>query len=170
MLDLERLSSSNNQRRPVDLVAAARTALADLAPMAMKAGYQVSLDAPETPVTVFGDEHAIARAMTNLIGNSVVHGGGSGWIRVAVGRQGTIDVADDGPGIPTSLLPQLCEPFSRGSPSAEGSGLGLHLTREIMRSHAGDLRLIPAERGATFRLEFPPPIEETSGSNERSMP
>lgn len=160
MLDLERLSSSNHRRRPVDLVAIARTALADLAPMAMKSGYQVSLDAPETPVIVPGDEHTIARAMTNLIGNSVVHGGGSGWIRVAVGGEGTIDVADDGPGIPPSLLPHLFEPFSRGNPSAEGSGLGLHLTREIMRAHAGGLYLVPTARGATFRLEFAPHAED----------
>ena len=70
MLDLERLSCSDQQRRPVDLVAVARDVLADLAPMAIKAGYEVSLDAPETPVTVTGDEQAIARAITNLVGNA----------------------------------------------------------------------------------------------------
>ena len=155
MLDLERLSLSDRQQRAVDLVAAARDVLADLAPMAMKAGHEVSLDAPETPVSVMGDEHAIARAMTNLIGNSVAHGGGSGLIRVVVGAEGTVDVSDEGPGIPPSLLPHLFEPFSRANPSAEGCGLGLHLTREIMRAHGGDVRLIPSERGTTFRLEFP---------------
>lgn len=134
MLDLERLSLSDRQHRRVDLVAAARDVLADLAPMAMKAGYEVSLDAPESAVPVIGDEHAIARAMTNLIGNSVAHGGGSGQIRVAVQGAGVIEVIDEGPGIPPSLLPHLFEPFSRGSASAEGCGLGLHLTREIMRS------------------------------------
>ncbi|MBA3576535.1 MAG: HAMP domain-containing histidine kinase [Sphingomonas sp.] len=162
MLDLERLSLSGQQNRPVDLVAVARDVLADLAPMAMKAGYEVSLDAPGTPVTVVGEEHAIARAITNLIGNSVAHAGGSGQIRVTVGAKGIIDVADEGPGIPPSLLPQLFEPFSRGSASAEGSGLGLHLTREIMRAHGGDVRLLPTEWGATFRLKFPPPAAERS--------
>ena len=157
MLDLERLSLSNHQRRSVDLVAIARDVLADLAPMAMKAGYEVSLDAPEAPVTVIGDEHAIARAITNLIGNSIVHCGGSGQIRVAVGALRTIDVIDEGPGIPPSLLPHLFEPFARGSASVEGCGLGLHLTREIMRAHGGEVCLVPSERGATFRLEFPSP-------------
>jgi signal transduction histidine kinase len=157
MLDLERLSLSAHQRRPVDLVAVGRDVLADLAPMAMKAGYEVSLDAPETPVTVTGDEHAIARAMTNLIGNSVTHGGGSGQIRVAVRAEGVVEVADEGPGIPASLLPHLFEPFSRGSASAEGCGLGLHLTREIMRGHGGEVSLAPSPRGATFRLSFPSP-------------
>ena len=159
MLDLERLSLSGQQRRAVDLVAVARDVLADLAPMAIKAGYEVSLDAPGTPVTVIGDEHAIARAITNLIGNSIAHAGGSGQIRVAVGAEGIIDVIDEGRGIPPSLLPRLFEPFSSGSASAEGCGLGLHLTREIMRAHGGDVRLLPTEQGATFRLEFPPPVE-----------
>lgn len=155
MLDLERLSLSDRQRRHVELAAVARDVLADLAPMAMKAGYEVSLEAPERPVTVMGDEHAITRAMTNLIGNSVAHGGGSGHIRVVVGTEGTVDVSDEGPGIAPSLLPHLFEPFSRANPSAEGCGLGLHLTREIMRAHGGDVRVLPSERGATFRLEFP---------------
>lgn len=161
MLDLERLSLSNHQRRPVDLVATARDVLADLAPMAMKAGYEVSLDAPETPVTVIGDEHAIARAITNLIGNSITHGGGLGQIRVAVRAEGIVDVIDEGPGIPPSLLPDLFEPFSRGSQNAEGCGLGLHLTREIMRAHGGDVCLVPGQRGATFRLSFASPANES---------
>ena len=155
MLDLERLSLSNHQRSAVDLVAISRGVLADLAPMALKEGYEVSLDAPETPVTIIGDEHAIARALTNLVGNSVSHGGGSGQIRVTVGAQGTIDVADDGPGVPAPLMPNLFEAFSRGSASGEGCGLGLHLTREIMRAHGGEVLLVPTPNGATFRLSFP---------------
>jgi signal transduction histidine kinase len=154
MLDLERLSLSDRRRRRLDLVAIARDVLADLAPMAIKAGYDVSLDAPETAVTVTGDEHAIARALTNLIGNSVAHGGGAGQIRVAVRAEGTIDVIDEGPGIPPSLLPNLFEPFSRGNPNGEGCGLGLHLTREIMRAYGGEVSLMPGARGATFRLSF----------------
>ena len=154
MLDLERLSLSKQQHAPVDLVAAARDVLADLAPMAMKAGYDVSLDAPNGPVIVTGDKHAIARALTNLVGNSVAHAGGSGRIRVTVRDEGAIEVADDGPGLPPSLLPNLFEPFSRGGPNSEGCGLGLHLTREIMRAHGGDIEPVPSERGATFRLSF----------------
>lgn len=157
MLDLERLSLSDQQRGEIDLVAVARDVLADLAPMAIKAGYEVSLDAPRTPVRVKANEHAVARALTNLVANSVAHGGGSGQIRVTVGADKVIEVADDGPGVPPSLLPQLFEPFSRGSANAEGCGLGLHLTREIMRAHGGDVVLAPGARGATFRLCFAPP-------------
>ena len=156
MLDLERLSLSGNQRAPVDLAALARDVVADLAPMALKAGYDLSLDAPEGAVIVTGDRHAIERALTNLVGNAIAHGGGAGNIEVVVGADRTIDVKDEGPGVPADLQPRLFEPFSRGGSGVEGSGLGLHLTREIMRAHDGDVRLVPGPRGATFRLTFPP--------------
>lgn len=157
MLDLERLSLSGRQRNTVELGGAARDVVADLAPMALKAGYDLSLDAPTTPVTVTGDRHAIDRALTNLIGNSIAHGGGAGNIQVAVGLGRTIDVVDEGPGVSASIRPRLFEPFCRESSNSEGSGLGLHLTREIMRSHGGDVRLLSSEGGARFRLQFPPP-------------
>jgi signal transduction histidine kinase len=155
MLDLERLTLSSHQRRSVDLVGTARDVAADLAPMAMKAGYEISLDAPDTPVTVIGDEHAISRAITNLLGNSIAHAGGSGQLSVVVGSARTIDVIDEGPGIPPDLVPRLFEPFSRGGCTGEGCGLGLHLTREIMRAHGGDVAMLPNLRGSTFRLTFP---------------
>lgn len=156
MLDIERLSLSGRERRPVDLAAVARDVVADLAPSAIRSGYDLSLEAPDAPVIVTGDAHAISRAVTNLVGNSVAHGGGAGQIRVVVGADRTIDVIDEGPGVPAALQPRLFDPFTRGSQDSEGCGLGLHLTREIMRAHGGEVSLLPGERGTTFRLRFEP--------------
>ncbi|MGZ8284047.1 MAG: sensor histidine kinase [Allosphingosinicella sp.] len=160
MLDVERLSLSGRQRSRVDLAAVARDVVADLAPTAIKAGYDLSLEAPDSPVEVIGEEQAIARALTNLLSNAVEHGGHRGQIVVSVSDRRTIDVVDEGPGVPRSLRPRLFEPFSRGSSNAEGSGLGLHLTREIMRAHGGEVSLVPRQRGATFRLGFASPQDE----------
>jgi len=161
MLDVERLTLSGRERSPVDLAAVGRDVVADLAPTAIKSGFDLSLDAPEAPVIVTGDAHAISRALTNLIGNSVAHGGGAGQIRVVVGADRTIDVSDEGPGVPADLRPRLFEPFARGGSNAEGCGLGLHLTREIMRAHGGEVTLVPSPRGATFRLSFAAPEGES---------
>lgn len=155
MLDLERLTLAGQTSSPVDIVAIARDLVADLAPSAIHAGYDLSLAAPDTPVLVAGDPHAIVRALTNLVGNAIIHGGGAGQIIVAVSKEGIIDVIDEGPGVAAEVQPRLFEPFSRGNPSVEGCGLGLHLTREIMRAHRGDVRLVATERGAMFRLSFP---------------
>lgn len=161
MLDVERLSLSGRERSPVDLAAVARDVVADLAPTAIKSGYDLSLEAPEAPVEVIGEEQAIARALTNLLSNAVEHGGNRGQIIVTVSDRRTIDVVDEGPGVPQALQPRLFEPFSRGSSNGEGCGLGLHLTREIMRAHGGEVWLVPGRRGATFRLGFASPDDES---------
>jgi signal transduction histidine kinase len=163
MLDLERLSLAGRQRAPIELAEVARNVVADLAPMALKAGYDLSLDAPAVPVTVNGDRHAVERAITNLIGNAIAHAGGAGNIRVGIGPDRTLDVSDEGPGVSVSLRPRLFEPFCRDSANSESCGLGLHLTREIMRAHGGDVRLLPTGQGATFRLEFPALPERRTG-------
>jgi signal transduction histidine kinase len=163
MLDLERLALSGRQGMRLDLVAVSCDVVAELAPLAIRSGYDLSLDAPDAPILVTGDAHAIARAITNLIGNAMAHGGGAGSIRVRVAASRTIDVQDEGPGVPIDLQPILFEPFTRGSSDGEGCGLGLHLTREIMRAHGGEICLLPNSRETIFRLTFPPPRPDRCG-------
>lgn len=165
MLDVERLSLSGRERLPVDLAAVARDVVADLAPTAIRSGYDLSLEAPDRPVEIVGEEQAIARALTNLLSNAVEHGGNCGQIVVSVSPGRTVEVADEGPGVADALLPRLFEPFARGSSTGEGCGLGLHLTREIMRAHGGDVSLVPGRVGSTFRLSFPSPGDE-AGADE----
>ncbi len=155
LLDVERLSLAGVPHVEIDLTALARDVIADLAPMAMAAGHELSLDAPEHPVPVRGDPHSLGRAISNLIGNALAHGGGKGIVRVIVTSGRTLDVADEGPGVPTALRPALFEPFRREHEDRDGCGLGLHLTREIMRAHGGDACLVESAKGARFRLEFP---------------
>jgi signal transduction histidine kinase len=157
MLDLERLSLSSGQFSTIDLVSVTRDILADLAPMALTRSHDLSLIAPDSAVTVRGDAHALSRAITNLVNNAIVHGDPAGEIIVTVGTDRSVEVTDDGPGVPEALQDRLFEPFCRGRQNVEGCGLGLHLTREIMRSHGGEASLVPSKRGAIFRLWFPPP-------------
>jgi signal transduction histidine kinase len=158
MLDVERLSVAAQCRSEIDLATLASDTVAEIAPMAMAAGYEISLDASAEPVIVRGDPHALGRAVANLIGNAVAHGSGRGEIKVRVGAWRTIDVIDEGPGVPLSIRNTLFEPFCRERWDRDGCGLGLHLTREIMRAHGGDVALLPTASGAAFRLEFPNPF------------
>jgi signal transduction histidine kinase len=155
MLDVERLSLAGRERKQIDLASLAEDVVADMAPMAMAAGYDLSLVRPSTPVPVTGDSHALERAIGSLIGNAVAHAGGEGVIQVRVTESGMLDVADEGPGVPEALRSVLFEPFTRERWDRDGCGLGLHLTREIMRAHGGDAISMGSDRGATFRLAFP---------------
>lgn len=156
MLDLERLSLSRAPRVPVDLLELTQEVISSMAPMAINAGYELALEAPEAPVIVSGDREAVIRAVTNLVSNAVQHGGGVGLITVALG-DGGIEVIDRGPGVPESLQPRLFEAFAREGGEAGGSGLGLHLTRELVRGLGGEVSWRCEGTRTIFRLQFTEP-------------
>ena len=87
----------------------------------------------------------LRRALRNLIGNAVTYGKSA---TVAVQQADgitLIEISDDGPGIPASLMDGIFEPFTRADASRNrttgGSGLGLTIARAIARSHDGDVTL-----------------------------
>lgn len=66
-----------------------------------------------------------------------------------------LEVADEGPGIPRSLQAKVFEPFFTTKPPGQGTGLGLAICYGIVTDHGGQLELVPAEVGATFRVSLP---------------
>ncbi|MFC5345659.1 sensor histidine kinase [Brevundimonas staleyi] len=66
-----------------------------------------------------------------------------------------IRIVDDGPGIPPRLSGKLFEPFVSGG-SADGTGLGLTISRELAAAHGGELKLVETgPTGTTFELRLP---------------
>jgi signal transduction histidine kinase len=95
-------------------------------------------------LTVRARSLALKRVMVNLVTNAVNYGG-SAFVRLSQdsARMVTVDIEDDGPGIPAADLERVFEPFHRGEPSRNretgGVGLGLPIARNIMRAHGGDV-------------------------------
>lgn len=155
LLDLERLDQQAAAFARLDLAELARRVVVDLAPLAFLAGYQVDFTAASERVPVWGDAPAIERALTNLVQNAIEHGGRAGTISIRV-EATTIEVSDDGDGIPPGQREHIFEPFSRLRSPSRGLGLGLNLVREIMHRHGGDVvALDSASGGARLRMTFP---------------
>lgn len=101
--------------------------------------------------------------LRNLISNAVKHHDrDSGNISVNATREGdrvSIEVTDDGPGIPESYAQKVFEMFSTLRPrdEVEGSGMGLAMVKKIVERMGCGVSLIQSdrERGATFRFQFP---------------
>ncbi|WP_038380316.1 sensor histidine kinase, partial [Bradyrhizobium elkanii] len=157
LLDIQRFDQCRNPFVRVDLVAVARNVAADLAPLAIAAGYELSLDTSVDRVETSGDRAALERALTNLVQNAIQHGGRRGTITIHVGSAATIDVSDEGDGIPQGERTRIFDPFYRLAPLDRGAGLGLNMVREIARLHGGHVSVLDGPKGgACFRLTLPP--------------
>lgn len=111
-------------------------------------------------VVVHADATLARRAVDNLVRNAVKHaraGNERAAIRVTVrsaGKGGVVTVADEGPGIEPSLLPDLFDRFQSGR-SSSGSGLGLAIVDWIAWAHDGSVTARNRERGgAEFTFTF----------------
>lgn len=156
LLDLQRLDADLTVFQPVNLVSLAAQVTADMAPLAIAAGDEISFDAEVDNVTVAGDAASLSRAIVNLIQNAVIHGGNKTAIRVGVGRDGSLRVADTGPGIAEEHRASIFEPFNRVVPLDQGAGLGLNLVRDIVTRHHGQITVGDASGGgALFEITLP---------------
>jgi len=107
--------------------------------------------------TAYGRPLDVARIVHNLLGNARRHAGGTPVRLSATTREGVvaISVADEGPGVPTSMREAI---FERGRHAkAEGSsGLGLYVARELALGLGGDLAVHDrVGGGAVFMLRLP---------------
>ncbi|MBV5266037.1 sensor histidine kinase [Pinisolibacter aquiterrae] len=154
LLDFERNDQATDRQDTVDLVDVARNAVADLAPLAIAAGYEIAFrngpDRLERP----GNRFALSGAIGNLVRNAIDHGGNAGMISVSVAADGEIAVADEGPGIPAEHLELVFEPFYRVAPRSEGAGLGLSLVRQVVANHGGEVTMESGSSGTTVRIRL----------------
>jgi len=102
-------------------------------------------------LSVRGNEVLLSRMFRVLYENSAQAGAKNVSTR-ASGAAGvvTIDVSDDGPGVPAEISAKLFEPLVTSKKS--GTGLGLALVRRVARAHGGDAELVSTPRGASFRI------------------
>jgi signal transduction histidine kinase len=154
LLDFERSDQATDLHEPIDLVEIARTVVADLAPLAIAAGYEISFQSDVDKLERQGSPAALQRAISNLVRNAIDHGGNAGSISVCVSGEGQLAVSDEGPGIPAGQQEQVFEPFYRVTPRSKGAGLGLSLVKQIVSNHRGQVTIDSASTGTTVKIQF----------------
>jgi signal transduction histidine kinase len=108
------------------------------------------------PTLVRGDPDALERAVGNLVDNALKWSPPDGHVRISAAA-GTVEVTDEGPGIPADDLPHIFDRFYRSAAarSLPGSGLGLAIVRQIADAHDGSVEAVPLPQGVTFRFRMP---------------
>jgi signal transduction histidine kinase len=96
---------------------------------------------------------------TNIIDNAVDAMNGSGEITLRTYEeddQAVVEIVDNGPGIPNDVQPRIFEPFYTTKPPGQGTGLGLHISHDIIvNRHHGQL-LVQSKPGETkFKIILP---------------
>jgi two-component system sensor histidine kinase MprB len=137
---------------PVELTAVLEQAVARVRRRA-----DVDFVVDTSPWWVTGDADALERAITNLLDNAAKWSPEGGKVSVTL-EQGTLTVADQGPGISPEDLPHVFERFYRSAESRgmPGSGLGLSIVRSIAERHGGSVRAGSGDQGgAAFWLTIP---------------
>ena len=128
-------------------------------PKADELGIELHLHHYPADVLLQADPHLLEQVIINLTKNAIdaLTEEGNGVIHLHVTRnkqgQGILQVADNGPGIPADQLEQIFVPFYTTKPT--GSGIGLSLSRQIMRMHKGTIEVQSVEgEGTVVQLLF----------------
>ncbi|WP_245940154.1 hybrid sensor histidine kinase/response regulator [Stenomitos frigidus] len=149
----------------VKLSELAETVIDELQPLAIEKKLTLTLDQSalqnsHTSGLVMGDRIELRRVLTNLLGNALKFtDAGSVTARLTTSNQKSaivLEIADTGPGIPIADQPKLFESFITGSHRRAGSGLGLHLSRQIVEAHQGQIYLTSdVGKGSVFTVCLP---------------
>jgi signal transduction histidine kinase len=128
-------------------------------------GREVLLAASVRPAgaMVLGDRDRLKQVVLNLLDNAVRHSPAGGTVRVnARAEHGalSLEVADEGPGIPLPEREQVFERFTRGErATGGGTGLGLAIARWVVHLHGGAIVVDdvgpPARSGCLIRVTLP---------------
>jgi len=164
ILSLERLGESGALRTErLDLQTLAEQVFREYQEQARRKDQRLELALSPQPVMVQGEPSLLYEAISNLVGNAIKYTPSGGAVQVHVyanGGKAYLEIIDTGYGIPEDQQKRLFEPFFRAKSSestgAEGSGLGLHLVRNIIIRHDGEVLFSSVYgQGSTFGFTLP---------------
>ncbi len=144
-----------------DMIAVIREVVALVGPAAARKSLSVVMDGPEI-LSMKSDQRRIRQVLVNLVGNAVKFTE-QGEVRVSVSENnGTVQISvqDTGPGIRDEDMDRLFQFFSQitsvDMPKLEGTGLGLYLSKKLMKLLNGDITAKSEfGKGSVFTMTLP---------------
>ena len=139
-------------------------AIQEQALLAEKRNIKIDFKKQEALPQIKLDARKIKLAIGNLLENSINYTLSGGFVEISLKPHDPdfiqVVVADNGIGIAKENMPRLFDKFFRGSNAlkiqTEGSGLGLYITKNIVKGHGGDIRVESEEgKGTTVSLTLP---------------
>ncbi len=164
ILSLERVTSAqNNQYQPLVFTDLAREVYDTNLDAARSANLHYTFESEDLPLTVLGDVVQLREALENLISNAIKYTPAGGTVTVRVRRQSEhilFQVEDSGYGIPEADQTRLFQAFYRVHTDETyriaGTGLGLHLVKNIIDRHAGEVVFKSVyQKGSMFGFFLP---------------
>ncbi|MEQ8332125.1 sensor histidine kinase [Nisaea sp.] len=148
--------------REIDVADPLMRAIESCRGLARSTGSEIQVDEPLPSARVEADPDRLQQVVINILTNAIKHNTSpEPEVRIscslAAGNY-TIEISDNGPGIPSQLRPFIFEKFQRGAAqsSTGGIGLGLAISQEIMKRLGGTLALLNDRRpGTCFRITLP---------------
>lgn len=149
----------------MDINAFAETVLSEMMPYAKEMGIKLYLKKSESPIGVQIDPQKLGIVLSNLVSNAIKYNIENGEVTVEVKQlegkpYAEISVKDTGIGIPAEEMQRLFTKFFRADNAqktvADGTGLGLYITKNIVRRHGGDIWAeSQLNRGSVFHVTIP---------------
>jgi signal transduction histidine kinase len=129
----------------------------------LKQGVEVVLDYdPALPhILAYGSE--LNQVWTNILDNAIDAMDGKGRLIIRTAHKDDwviVEIEDNGPGIPPSVQEKIFNPFFTTKPLGKGTGLGLSITYNIIKKHAGDIKVSSQPGRTVFEIRLPVNFEQ----------
>lgn len=164
ILSLERIESQESHlTQPVNLASLVRSIYEQYQSQAANKHQSLELLTENAPIMVTGDVVQLQEAIVNMVSNAIKYTPDHGQIQMRLYQQDSaavLEVEDSGYGIPDDLQENLFQPFYRArtkdTADIPGTGLGLHLVKNIIDRHQGNMIFNSIYgQGSTFGFRLP---------------
>ena len=178
ILDLEKISSGEVMFdfHDADLNSVIRDSMNEMSPFATTHNNTLGVQLPDAPLMVRVDESRTRQVLANLISNACKYSDAKSEVQIRaeqLGDRAIVFIQNTGPGVPENFRPRIFQAFSQADGSDTrakgGTGLGLNITRQIIKRQGGTIGFESIPNGVTV-FWFTCPIAEAETIQAPALP